>query len=327
MAGNDLGVMLAHREGREVLPWPQQRLTRLCWERHPADLRTVAALAPRFAAWIESCQVRFAARPTSRGKAGAFRPHLFWPRACREVWGLDAPPAPGDVFHGFMRPIPDGGRQAPDGITPLQWAVWRMYTWGCPLKTLATCTGKVRLRRFAPVRLWNSKGQTAGWCHHEAVDGLDRCPGCGTLAAELRPQGPLTGHHTISVGWGLHDVTAALVAVIEALMGELDTVCWALNPDYASIPEAKLTPGWYNRNRAWILGQKALGGPYVPGPQQRRQWAWKERSWPTAAALENWYQAPRSILKLSPYLFPGSEVARSATDALGRSRSSRTAPS
>lgn len=327
MAGNDLGIMLAHREGREVLPWPQQRLTRLCWERHPADLRKVAALAPRFAVWMASCQQRFAARPTSRGKAGAFKPHGFWPRSCRDAWGLDAPPAPGDVFHGFMRPIPDGGRQTPEGISPLQWAVWRMYTWGCPLKTLATCTGKVTVHRYFPVYQRDAKGRLGDRCYHDGVGDLPACPSCGTSASELRLAPERTGHHTINTGWGLPQVTAALVAVIKALMGELDLVCWALNPDYASIPEAKLSPGWYNRNRAWILGQKALGGPYVAGPQQRRQWAWKERSWPTDAALINWTRAPRSQLQGQPYQFPGSEAARSATDALGRSRFSRTAPS
>lgn len=317
MGTSDLGLMLAHRDGADPLGWDQYRLQGVVFGTRLTDMARVRLCAPKYADWLTTCRERYIERKGAFGQMGAFRPHKIWPRACALAWGLDGPPAPGDVYRGFMRPNKLRPRGAPDGITPLQWAVFRQYIWGCPVKVLAHCTGKTVLSRYASTMLRDpTTGRTLGRCAHIQAGETGTCPQCGQAVRMLKRAPPPRNRRVIDHGWGLHDVLAALVACIQALMQELDTICWALNPDYGSIPEGRLSVGWYTRNRMWILGQKAIGAPFAPGPQQRRECAAKERSWPSEVALARWAAKPTKTHNgRARFLWPGSQDFPSAVGA------------
>lgn len=103
-------------------------------------------------------------------------------------------------------------------------------------------------------------------------------------------------------------IVAKLAEVVEALMWtRLDICCWALNIDKATIPEGKLTPGWYARNEAWIRGQVAIGFPYRAADPRTRNYALKERTWPTDSQLAN---PPRLEIR-RPMVF-GTRLPRTA---------------
>lgn len=243
MALSDLALLLNAREGREVCDWRQEEWTILLW-RWPklhAKRRFLRENAPRLYVWAERVHQRWVAKGYKAHLS--LQAHKQWPRVCQRAWGLLDPPAPFAALRGLMRPLDDyKGMDRPLGASPLEWACWRLWVWGA------------------------------------SVDDIVNTGGCHVAHGQRL----LTnGHRVVNQGLRARDVTAAIAHVISLLMQRLDIMAWALNIDPATMPEGRLTTGWYDRNEFWLRGQVAIGQAYNPADPRRRNYALKERTWPT----------------------------------------------
>lgn len=90
----------------------------------------------------------------------------------------------------------------------------------------------------------------------------------------------------------------ALSRVIKHLMAtRLDVVCWALNMDKASIPDQPFRADWYRANEMWIIGQRAIGRPYVAADIRILNSSRKETLWPSTQQLVKPRKASKHMIR------------------------------
>ena len=248
MALADVAELLNARAGRVVCTWAQEDWTELLWRWpvFPARRKFLREQAPRLYAWAEKVHKRWVAK--GHRAHLSLKAHKRWPRQVQLAWGLLDPPSPFAALRGLMRPLDHyKGMDMPLGCTRLEWACWRLWVWGAGVDDIVNAGGCFVSPSTGEVELTNSR--KANW--------------------------------TINQGLDVRAVVTAIAHVVTLLMQRLDIMAWALNPDPKTMPEGRLTTGWYDRNEFWLRGQVAIGMAYTPGDPRRRNYALKERTWPT----------------------------------------------